>query len=83
MGLSPKDIVWCEYDGYIVAESERGIGLGKTVVSAPELWLPKSQVSEIAYASGDSKAIVRAEHLTAIKLPRWLGREKQLLGPDD
>lgn len=78
--LDMHEVVWVEYHGFIVAESERGIGLGKTVVSRPELWLPKSQVSRVCYqAIGDSKDIAKAELLTGIKIPRWLGHSSGLL----
>lgn len=82
--LDLKEKVFADYRGYIVASSDKGIGIARGPGLQAEMWLPKSQLGRITYCDGgDARDFKQAMQFEAIEMPRWLAREKQLVGPND
>ncbi len=70
---------WYDYAGFVVAETDKAVGLGTEYPGDVEMWLPKSQLSGIEYdEGGDSDEVRVGEGLRAVRLPQWLAEEKDL-----
>jgi len=65
-----------EYEGVIVAETERAIGIATGVASELEYWIPKSLIGRITYADGgDARDIRKGEAIEALELDMWFAEK--------
>ena len=77
-----EDYVWADYDGYIVAKTDRAIGIGSRKHGSVEFWLPVDFVGHVTYRSptvGDSPVHFLNTAIEAIEMKRWLAVDRGLV----
>jgi len=71
---------WAQYDGWIVATTERAFGVAKTRGTSPEIWIPRSQCQQVTYTDGgDSHEIHIDRRISAMKLSVWFAEKEGLV----
>ncbi len=77
--MDGDNLVWAACDGYIVAETEKAVGIARKPRGDVEYWLPKGQVNGYKYDDGGDNQEVRKNVLVrSIELPAWLAEQRDL-----
>ena len=71
------DMTFIEFDGFLVCETEKAIGVGKE--EEVKLWIPKSVVLGIEYdVGGDSIDVKVGEKIRSLAVMAWFARKEGL-----
>jgi len=79
--MNKSETVWVPYHGFIVAETEKAIGLADDLLDDVRCWIPKSQIESIEYEEPEAAGaddFVRNIMLDGLEIPMWLADEHGL-----